>query len=201
MLKDGLVCSWQTAAIMLLACLLGSLSSQQSPCCFARYIVCSRILHLHANLVLSATWEMFAFPVSISLLLQFPSFHKLSFVSLLAAVMSIGYSTIAIGIASHAGMPCIRSQQLSWCAHKGLSTVVSNYHVWTSCAEQPWWFWLIDDVLGFQQKNNEAQTFCILCAGRQPGAVYNLDGFSSAEAAWGGVILSMPVLFIVICQM
>ena len=34
---------------------------------------------------------------------QFPNFHKLSIVSLLAAVMSISYSTIAIGVAGHAG--------------------------------------------------------------------------------------------------
>ncbi|KAL3142007.1 hypothetical protein ABBQ32_004648 [Trebouxia sp. C0010 RCD-2024] len=32
-----------------------------------------------------------------------PNFHKLSAISLLAAIMSIGYSTIAIGVAGHAG--------------------------------------------------------------------------------------------------
>ena len=37
------------------------------------------------------------------LCVQFPNFHKLSIVSLLAAVMSISYSTIAIGVAGHAG--------------------------------------------------------------------------------------------------
>lgn len=36
-------------------------------------------------------------------LLQVPNFHKLSAMSLLAAVMSIGYSTIAIGVSAHAG--------------------------------------------------------------------------------------------------
>lgn len=34
---------------------------------------------------------------------QFPNFHKLSVISLLAAIMSLGYSTIAIGIAGHQG--------------------------------------------------------------------------------------------------
>ena len=32
-----------------------------------------------------------------------PNFHKLSAISLLAAVMSISYSTIAIGVSAHAG--------------------------------------------------------------------------------------------------
>jgi len=41
------------------------------------------------------------FAVISMLLSQFPNFHKLSVISLLAAVMSIGYSTIAIGIATH----------------------------------------------------------------------------------------------------
>lgn len=35
--------------------------------------------------------------------LQVPNFHKLSAISLLAAIMSIGYSTIAIGVSAHAG--------------------------------------------------------------------------------------------------
>ena len=35
--------------------------------------------------------------------MQTPNFHKLSAISLLAAIMSIGYSTIAIGVAGHAG--------------------------------------------------------------------------------------------------
>ena len=35
--------------------------------------------------------------------LQTPNFHKLSAISLLAALMSIGYSTIAIGVAGHRG--------------------------------------------------------------------------------------------------
>lgn len=35
--------------------------------------------------------------------LQIPNFHKLSIISLAAAIMSIGYSTIAIGVAGHAG--------------------------------------------------------------------------------------------------
>ena len=34
---------------------------------------------------------------------QTPNFHKLSAISLLAAIMSIGYSTIAIGVSAHAG--------------------------------------------------------------------------------------------------
>lgn len=34
---------------------------------------------------------------------QTPNFHKLSAVSLAAAVMSISYSTIAIGVSAHAG--------------------------------------------------------------------------------------------------
>lgn len=34
---------------------------------------------------------------------QIPNFHKLSIISLAAAVMSIGYSTIAIGVAAHSG--------------------------------------------------------------------------------------------------
>jgi len=34
---------------------------------------------------------------------QVPNFHKLSAISLLAAVMSISYSTIAIGVSAHAG--------------------------------------------------------------------------------------------------
>lgn len=37
------------------------------------------------------------------LCMQTPNFHKLSAISLLAAIMSIGYSTIAIGVAGHAG--------------------------------------------------------------------------------------------------
>ena len=37
------------------------------------------------------------------MVLQFPNFHKLSIVSLLAAIMSLGYSTIATGIAGHQG--------------------------------------------------------------------------------------------------
>ena len=52
-----------------------------------------------------------------------PNFHKLSAISLLAAVMSISYSTIAIGVSAHAG--------------------------------------------------------------RQPGAEYNLDGFTKAEGIFG----------------
>ena len=55
--------------------------------------------------------------------LQFPNFHKLSIISLLAAVMSLGYSTIAIGIASHQG--------------------------------------------------------------KQPGVVYNMDGFTTAQGVFG----------------
>lgn len=39
----------------------------------------------------------------LSLCMQTPNFHKLSAISLLAAVMSIGYSTIAIGVSAHAG--------------------------------------------------------------------------------------------------
>lgn len=39
----------------------------------------------------------------LSLCMQTPNFHKLSAISLLAAIMSIGYSTIAIGVAGHAG--------------------------------------------------------------------------------------------------
>ena len=35
--------------------------------------------------------------------MQVPNFHKLSAISLLAAVMSISYSTIAIGVSAHAG--------------------------------------------------------------------------------------------------
>ena len=35
--------------------------------------------------------------------MQLPNFHKLSMISLLAAVMSIAYSTIAIGLAGHEG--------------------------------------------------------------------------------------------------
>ena len=54
---------------------------------------------------------------------QVPNFHKLSAISLLAAVMSISYSTIAIGVSAHAG--------------------------------------------------------------RQPGAEYNLDGFSKADGIFG----------------
>jgi hypothetical protein len=54
---------------------------------------------------------------------QVPNFHKLSAISLLAAVMSISYSTIAIGVSAHAG--------------------------------------------------------------RQPGAEYNLDGFTKAEGIFG----------------
>ncbi len=52
-----------------------------------------------------------------------PNFHKLSAISLLAAVMSISYSTIAIGVSAHAG--------------------------------------------------------------RQPGAEYNLNGFTKAEGVFG----------------
>ncbi|KAL0048819.1 hypothetical protein WJX82_011736 [Trebouxia sp. C0006] len=37
------------------------------------------------------------------LLSTIPNFHKLSVISLAAAIMSIGYSTIAIGVAGHAG--------------------------------------------------------------------------------------------------
>ena len=54
---------------------------------------------------------------------QVPNFHKLSAISLLAAVMSISYSTIAIGVSAHAG--------------------------------------------------------------RQPGAEYNLNGFTKAEGVFG----------------
>lgn len=54
---------------------------------------------------------------------QVPNFHKLSAISLLAAVMSISYSTIAIGVSAHAG--------------------------------------------------------------RQPDAVYNLDGFTKADGIFG----------------
>ena len=35
--------------------------------------------------------------------MQVPNFHKLSAISLMAAVMSISYSTIAIGVSAHAG--------------------------------------------------------------------------------------------------
>ena len=35
--------------------------------------------------------------------MQTPNFHKLSAISLLAAIMSIGYSTIAIGVSARAG--------------------------------------------------------------------------------------------------
>ena len=38
-----------------------------------------------------------------SLRLQLPNFHKLSMISLLAAIMSIAYSTIAIGLAGREG--------------------------------------------------------------------------------------------------
>jgi amino acid permease len=54
-----------------------------------------------ASFGLSAWIVVFA---SISMVLsQIPNFHKLSIISLLAAVMSIGYVTIAIGVASHRG--------------------------------------------------------------------------------------------------
>lgn len=58
-------------------------------------------------------------------ILQFPSFHKLSFVSLLAAIMSLGYSTIAIGIASHAGKPKNWPQKVG-----GQSTAYSSCCLW-----------------------------------------------------------------------
>ena len=66
-------------------------------------------------------------------MVQFPNFHKLSVISLLAAVMSLGYSTIAIGIAGHQG--------------------------------------------------------------KQPGVVYNMDGFTTAQGVFGCKSSSPKVSF------
>ena len=65
-------------------------------------------------------------------MVQFPNFHKLSVISLLAAVMSLGYSTIAIGIAGHQG--------------------------------------------------------------KQPGVVYNMDGFTTAQGVFGCKLPSAEAL-------
>lgn len=57
--------------------------------------------HTCTSFGLSAWIVVFA---AIQMLLStIPNFHKLSIISLAAAIMSIGYSTIAIGVAGHAG--------------------------------------------------------------------------------------------------
>ena len=55
----------------------------------------------HTDLLNNAA--LFELSLPSSLRLQLPNFHKLSMISLLAAIMSIAYSTIAIGLAGREG--------------------------------------------------------------------------------------------------